>query len=822
MAKKEENKVPEVLRTEQIVRENISEQMKKSYLDYAMSVITSRALPDVRDGLKPVHRRIIYAMHDIGLTSSSKFKKSASVVGDVLAKYHPHGDVAVYDTMVGMAQDFTYRYPLIWGQGNFGSIDGDSAAAYRYTEAKMQKITAELLADIGKETVDFVPNYDGTKREPIVLPTQVPSVLLNGGLGIAVGMATNIPPHNLTEVCNAAMELIDNPSASTKDLMNHIKGPDFPLGGTIFNKKDILEAYETGRGGVVCRGDAEIVETDKGFSQIVITSIPFRVNKATLVEKIALLFQEKKLQGLKDLRDESTKDIRVVVELKRGTQPQKILNTLYKNTQLEENFNFNMVMLVDGVPQLMNLKSTLQEFVKHRQQVVRRATEFDLKKAEARAHILEGLKKALDHIDEIIALIKKSKDTKEAHENLMKAFKFSDLQATAILEMKLQKLASLERKKIEDELKELKQIIADLKAILADPKKILKIIKDQLGRIVETYGDSRRTKVVAGKVGDISVEDLIPEEESTLILTAGGYIKRTNPSEFKTQKRGGVGVVDMDTKDEDVISEFMTASTHADILFFSSKGKVYSTKMYDIPEGRRATKGKFISNFLPLDSEEKITSVVSLTKDSKEKVDSLMMVTKNGTIKKTEAAAFFGIRSNGLIAITLDAGDELMDARFIMKGDEINLTTRKGQSIRFEESEIRQMGRNAAGVRGVKLGKKDDSVVSMAIITKDMKDSELLVISDNGYGKCTPLDEYKTQGRGGSGIKAMKVTDKTGDVVGARVVSRSEHTEVIAMSLKSQVIRLNLSDVPTLGRDTQGVRIMKLYEGDAVANFVRF
>lgn len=822
MAKKEENKVPEVVRTEQIIRENISEQMKKSYLDYAMSVITSRALPDVRDGLKPVHRRIVYAMHQIGLTSSGKFKKSATVVGDVLGNYHPHGDVAVYDTMVGMAQDFTYRYPLIWGQGNFGSIDGDSAAAYRYTEAKMQKITSELLADIGKETVDFVPNYDGRVKEPIVLPTQVPNVLLNGGLGIAVGMATNIPPHNLTEVCNAAMELIDNPSASTKDLMNHIKGPDFPLGGTIFNKKDILEAYETGRGGVVCRGDAEILESDKGFSQIVITSLPFRVNKATLVEKIALLFQEKKLVGLKDLRDESTKDIRVVVELKRGTQPQKILNTLYKNTQLEENFNFNMVMLVDGVPQLMNLKSTLQEFVKHRQQVVRRATEFDLKKAEARAHILEGLKRALDHIDEIIALIKKSKDTKEAHENLMKTFKFSDLQATAILEMKLQKLAGLERKKIEEELKELKLLIAELEAILADQKKILKIIKDQLARIVETYGDSRRTKVVAGKVGDISVEDLIPEEESTLILTAGGYIKRTNPSEFKTQKRGGVGVVDMDTKDEDVISEFMTASTHADILFFSSKGKVYTTKMYDIPEGRRATKGKFISNFLPLDSEEKITSVVSLTKDSKEKVDSLMMVTKNGTIKKTEAAAFFGIRSNGLIAITLDAGDELMDARFIMKGDEINLTTRKGQSIRFEEAEIRQMGRNAAGVRGVKLGKKDDSVVSMAIITKDMKDSELLVISDNGYGKCTPLDEYKTQGRGGSGIKAMKVTDKTGDVVGARVVSRAEHAEVIAMSLKSQVIRLNLSDVPTLGRDTQGVRIMKLYEGDAVANFVRF
>ncbi len=821
MAKKKEDKNNEVIVGEQIVTEDITQQMKKSYLDYAMSVITSRALPDVRDGLKPVHRRIIYAMHEAGLNSSAKFKKSATVVGDVLGKYHPHGDSSVYDSMVGLAQDFTTRYPLVWGQGNFGSIDGDSAAAYRYTEAKMQKISSELLADIGKETVDFAPNFDGSKKEPTVLPTRVPNVLLNGGLGIAVGMATNIPPHNLAEVCDATADLVDNPDLSTKDLMKHIKGPDFPLGATIFNKKDILEAYETGRGRVVARGDTEIVEGEKGSSQIVITSIPFRVNKSNLVEKIAALVRDKKIVGLKDLRDESTDDIRIVVELKRGVQAQKVLNTLYKNTQLEDNFNFNMVMLVDGVPQLMNLKSTLQEFIKHRQEVVTRATEFDLKKAEARAHILEGLKKALDHIDEIIALIKKSKDRNDAHTNLMKKFKFSEVQAEAILQMRLQKLAALERQKIEDELKELKKLIKDLKAILADPKKVLAIIKEQLQEVSEKYGDERRTKVVAGAVGEISVEDLIPEEDTTMILTTGGYIKRTNPKEFKAQKRGGVGVVDMNTKDEDVVSEFITTSTHADVLFFSSKGKVYVTKMYDIPEGRRATKGKFIANFLPLEGEERITSVLALTKDKKECVDSLMMVTRDGTIKKTEAAAFGGIRANGLIAIKLKGDDELMDARFVCKKDEVMLTTRKGQSIRFKEDDIREMGRTAAGVRGVKLGKEGDHVVSMAIITPEMHENEVLVVSENGYGKKTKLSEYKVQGRGGSGIKTLKVSDKTGDVVGARVVT-VDHAELIAMSQNSQVIRIALDEISTLGRDTQGVRIMKLREGDSVASFVRF
>ena len=813
----------EKLFTENIIQEDITAQMKKSYLDYAMSVITSRALPDVRDGLKPVHRRIIYAMHEEGLTSGSKFRKSATVVGTVLGRYHPHGDTSVYYSMVGMAQEFTSRYPLVWGQGNFGSVDGDNPAAYRYTEAKMQKITSELLADINKKTVDFAPNFDGSKEEPTVLPTRVPSVLLNGGLGIAVGMATNIPPHNLTEVCNATVALIDDPDTTIKGLMEHVKGPDFPLGGIIFDKNDILNAYETGRGRVVARGETEIVEGDKGSSQIIITSIPFRVNKSNLVEKIATLVRDKKIIGLKDLRDESTDDIRIVVELKRGVQAQKVLNTLYKNTQLEDNFNFNMVMLVDGVPQLMDLKSTLQEFIKHRQEVVRRATEFDLKKAEDRAHILEGLAKALDHIDEVIALIRASKDRNDAHANLMKKFKFTEVQAEAILQMRLQKLAALERKKIEEELNELMKIIKELKAILKDPQKILDIIKEQLTEIAAQYGDARRTRVMSGKVGEISVEDLIPDEESTLILTSGGYIKRTNPSEFKAQRRGGVGVVDMNTKDDDVVSEFITTSTHADILFFSSKGKVYITKMYDIPEGRRATKGKFIANFLPLEGEEHITSVLALTKDKKNDADSLMMVTKQGTIKKTEAAAFAGIRANGLIAIGLKGDDELMDARFVSEKDQVMLTTRKGQAIRFEEADIRAMGRTAGGVRGVKLGKENDYVVSMSIITPEMQDDEVFILSTKGFGKKTKLDEYKVQNRGGSGIKTIKISEKTGDVVGAAVMTK-EHSEMIAMSEKSQVIRLALEEIPTLGRDTQGVTIMKFKKGkdDSVASFVRF
>ncbi len=821
--KKEENleqEDPNKKNGETILNQPITVQMKKSYLDYAMSVITDRALPDVRDGLKPVHRRIIYSMHKNGLSSSSKFKKSAHIVGDVLGKYHPHGDTAVYQTMVGMAQDFTYRYPLVWGQGNFGSIDGDSAAAHRYTEAKMQKISSELLRDLEKETVDFLPNYDGSETEPKVLPTMVPNILLNGGLGIAVGMATNIAPHNLREVCEATSHLLENPKSSVSDLMEFIKAPDFPLGGTIFGKKDIKSAYETGKGGMVVRGTATIEEGEAGTSKIIVTDLPFRVNKAVFVEKIATLFRDKKITGLKDLRDESTKDIRVVLELKRGVFAQKILNYLYKNTQLEDKFNLNLVCLVDGVPKTLNIKEVLEEFLKHRKEVITKATEFDLKKAQAREHILEGLKKALDHIDEIIKLIKKSDDTKQAKENLIKKFKFSEIQALAILDMKLQKLAGLERKKIEDELKDLKIIIKDLQDILKNPQRVTKIIKDQLSEMIEKYGDERRTKVVAGAAGSISEEDLIPEEESTLILTEAGYIKRTNPNEFKSQKRGGVGVVDMNTKDEDVITEFITASTHADILFFSTKGKVYRTKMYEIPEGRRATKGKFISNFLPLDSEEKITSVLELSKNMKENVQSLMMVTKKGQIKKSDAKSFFEVRANGLISIKLKNDDDLIDARFIGEDDEVILSSHNGQSIRFKTSDIRQMGRGAGGVRGMKL-KKEDDIVGMSIISKNMEDAVILTLSENGYGKKTKISEYKVQARGGSGVKAMKVTEKTGKIVGVRIINL-EHSELIAMSSNSQVIRTALEQIPTLGRDTQGVRIMKLREGDKVASFVRF
>ncbi len=817
-----ENNNEKTERSSGILPSPIVDLMKKSYIDYAMYVITDRALPDVRDGLKPVHRRIIHAMNKSGLTAGAKFQKSARVVGDVIGKYHPHGDTAVYMTMVGMAQEFTFRYPLIWGQGNFGSVDGDAPAAMRYTESKMQKITAGMLADIEKETVPFVPNYDGVETEPSVLPARIPNLLLNGTLGIAVGMATNIPPHNLGELINATTLLIDNENATINDLLKYVKGPDFPLGGIIFNKEDIKNAYQTGRGGIVVRGEAEIIEGDSGTSQIIITSIPFRVNKSVLVEKIATLFKNKKLVGLKDLRDESTADIRIVIELKRGTFAQKVLNTLYKNTQLEDKFNFNLVALVNRIPKTLNLKDILLEFISFRKEVVRKATEFDLKKAAARAHILEGLKKALEHIDEIIALIKKSKDKEEAHQNLMQKFKFSEIQTTAILEMRLQKLAGLERKKIEDELKELLLLIEKLTTILQSPAKILKIVKEQLTEIKEKYGDSRRTKVVPTPAGKFIIEDLIPDEESTLVLTEGGYIKRTNPEEFKVQNRGGKGVIDMNTKDDDVISEFITSSAHADILFFSTKGKVYKTKMYELPEGKRSTKGKFISNFLPLEEDEKITSVLTLGKEQRENADSLLMVTKNGTVKKTEAQAFFEVRANGLIAINLKNKDELVDARFISEKDSVILGSRDGKAIHFQSADLRQVGRTASGVRGMRL-KKDDTIVSVAIIPSEkLKEAELLVLAENGFGKKTKVADFKIQNRGGGGIKAMKSTPKTGKMVGAKIIT-SEHKELIAMSANSQVIRLPLEQVPTSNRDTQGVTLMKFKnKTDKIVSFVRF
>ncbi|MFT7328153.1 MAG: DNA gyrase subunit A [Crocinitomicaceae bacterium] len=807
----EENK-----KNNRIIPMNVVDEMKESFIAYAMSVITSRALPDVRDGLKPVHRRILFAMNDIGLTASSRFKKSATIVGDVLGKYHPHGDSSVYDAMVGMSQDFSYRYPLVWGQGNFGSIDGDSAAAYRYTEAKMEKISGELLRDIEKDTVDFTPNYDDTKKEPTVLPTAVPTLLLNGGLGIAVGMATNIPPHNLREVVDATIALIDEPKTTGEELLDYVKGPDFPLGAVAYNTEDIKAAYASGRGRVTVRGEAEIVETPKGGHQIIITSIPFRVNKTNLIVKIADLVRDKKIKGIKGLRDESTKDIRIAIDLKSSAQPRRVLNFIYKHTQLQENFNYNMVCLVDGVPQTLGLKEILEYFIIHRQEVVRRRTEFDLRKAEARAHILEGLNTALDHIDEVIALIKKSTDGAEAKVNLMKKFKFSEIQASAILEMKLQKLAGLERKKIEDELKVILEYIKELTDLLKSVPKMLSIIKNELMEIKDKYGDDRRTRIVIGAVDSIKDEDLIPQKDFAMVYTENGYIKRTDPSEYKSQKRGGVGVVDLDTKDEDIVTHFLTGDSHSDVLFFSDMGKVYQTKMYDLPEGRRSTKGKSIKNFLPLTGDEKVTSILPVPKGKELDKFSLFFTTKKGTVKRVAADAFKKVQANGLIAINLKDGDELLSVRFVSEEDQMMIVTQDGQSIRFEVADIRIMGRTAGGVRGISL-KGEDLAVATGVVRADQNDLELLVVTKNGYGKKTPLSEYKIQGRGGSGIKTLNVTDKTGKIIGSKVFNIE--TEIMAMSQKSQVIRTNISSVSTLGRATQGVRLMKLRTGDSVASF---
>lgn len=817
MAKKQLPEAIEPVSRQSVVPMSIVTEMKESYLSYAMSVIVSRALPDARDGLKPVHRRILYAMHDMGLTNSAKFRKSATVVGEVLGKYHPHGDSSVYDAMVTMAQEFSTRYPLVVGQGNFGSIDGDNPAAMRYTEAKMSKICAELLRDIEKETIDFRPNYDGTRKEPSVLPTVVPTLLLNGTLGIAVGMATNIPPHNLGELIDASLHLVENPEATTEDLVKFVHGPDFPTGGIIYGAQDLAHAYATGRGGVVTRGEAEIVELKTGLSQIIITSIPYRVNKSTLIEAIAELVQEKKLEGIKGLRDESTRDIRVVIDLKTGVHPQKVLNYIYKHTQLEQNFNFNMVALVDGIPQTLSLKSLLNEFLIHRREVVRRRTEYDLKKAKEREHILLGLKKALDHIDRVISIIRGSKDTATAKLNLMKEFKFSDIQATAILEMRLQKLAGLERKNVETELKEKQDLIKELETLLASPKKILNVIATELAEIKEKYADPRRTRVVKGGVKAINEEDLIPEKESVLVFTQGGYVKRTDPTEYRTQKRGGVGVIDIETKEEDLVTMLISANTHSDLLFFTDLGKAYQIKMYDIPEGKRATKGKSIMNFLSLGAEEKVQSILPMPKAIKAAAGfSLVLVTEQGDAKKMSAESFKDVRRSGLIAIKLQKGDSLKSALLVEKGDDVILGTSQGQSIRFKESDVREMGRAAGGVRAIKLG-KSDKVVGVDLIKKTDEDVAFLVMSENGLGKKTKVKEYKVQKRGGSGIKTAKITPKTGKLIIGRIV-KGEEGELIAISQKGQVIRVEIGSIPSLGRQTQGVMIMKMRAGDGIAS----
>jgi len=803
-----------------VIDQPIVAEMRQSYIDYAMTVITARALPDVRDGLKPVHRRILYAMRDMGLTPSVKFRKSATVVGEVLGKYHPHGDVAVYDSMAKMAQEFSYRYPLVLGQGNFGSIDGDSPAAMRYTEAKMSRIADALLTDLEKETVKWNPNYDATREEPNVLPAALPNLLLNGTLGIAVGMATNIPPHNLREVVAATVHLIEHPEATTGDLLEFVKGPDFPLGGVAFNRSDIAHAYSSGKGPVVVRGEAEIVDDGKKDTKIIITSIPYRVNKSDLITRIAELVQEKKLEGIRDLRDESTSDIRVVVELKGTAHPQAVLNALYKHTELESTFHYNMLALVDGVPEMLSLHAMLAHFIKHRQEVVKRRTEFDLRQAEAREHILIGLCKALDHIDEVIAIIKKAADIPAASAALQKKFGFSVLQAAAILEMRLSKLAGLERKKLEDELSEVQALIKKLKDILSSPKKILAVVKKELEELAEKYGDDRRTKVVRGGVQNISVEDLVPDEESMLVLTEGGYVKRTNPAEYRKQKRGGVGVVDIATKEEDIVTHFLVASAHSDLLFFTNFGKAYQLKMYEIPEGKRATKGKSIMNFLQLAGEESVTSVLAVPKGAALEASSIVFVTHEGVVKRVAAKSFSDVRRSGIIAINLKKGDTLVSANLSGEGDTVSIVSAKGQSIRFDTEDVREMGRTAGGVRGMSV-RKGDRVVSAEVIPASAKDASLLVIMSKGYGKRTKLSEYKVQGRGGSGIKTAEVTPKTGEIIGARVVSGDlEGEELVVVSKKGQVIRTGVAEISLLSRATQGVRIMKMREGDSIASMV--
>ena len=806
----------------EFVQENIQPQeivaeIQQSYLDYAMSVIVARALPDVRDGLKPVHRRILYSMWDSGLRPSAKFRKSATVVGEVLGKYHPHGDSAVYDSMVRLAQDFSLRYPLVWGQGNFGSMDGDSAAAYRYTEAKLKPIAEEMLFDIEKNTVDFIPNFDGVHKEPVVLPAKLPQLLLNGTMGIAVGMATNIPPHNLNELADAINHLIDNPDADVNDLMHFVKGPDFPTGGLMYNTPGIKEAYSTGRGKIVTRAKAEIVETKAGNFHIIITEITYATNKSALITKIADLVKEGKILGIKDLRDESDKDgVRIVIELKKDAYPQKVLNKLYNATDLQKNFNVNMLALVDGIdPQILSLKSILEHYILHRNIVVTRRTQFELTKAKDRAHILEGLKTALDHIDAVIETIKKSPTKEEAHANLMKKFKLSEKQASAILEMKLQTLAGLERKKIEDELAEKLKFIAQLEDLLAHPKKILAVVKSELIELKEKFGDERKTKVLKTGIEEFKQEDLIPNEEAIITISQDGYIKRMNPDVYKVQKRGGKGVIGATTREGDSIEKVTSVMTHDNLMFFTNTGKVFQTKAYEIPESSRTGKGQAIVNFLQLGQEEKITAMIPYNKTDDYKF--FFFTTTAGVVKKTKLEDFDNVRRSGLIAITLDKGDTLNWVQPTTGTDEIVLSTSGGQAIRFKESDVRAMGRNASGVRGIKL-RVSDKVIGMDVVLKGQKGNQLLIITENGYGKRTELGSYKIQHRGGSGIKTAKVTAKIGKLAGANIVNVDEiEMDLFITSAQGQIIRIPLNSISVLGRATQGVRIMKPNTGDKVS-----
>lgn len=788
--------------------------MEDSYLRYSMSVIIDRALPDVRDGLKPVHRRILYTMYDTGLRSTARHRKSATVVGDVMGKYHPHGDSSIYDSMVRLAQPWATRYQLVNGQGNFGSMDGDPPAAYRYTEAKLQRVADELVEDIDKDTVDFRDNYDGTQQEPSVLPAKLPNLLLNGQLGIAVGMATNIPPHNLSEIVDATVYKIDHPDASLDDLLQFVKGPDFPTGGIVYGAESLRTAYATGRGGVVTRGIAEIVEGNKGRHQIVITEIPYALNKESLVIKIADLVNEKKITGVSDIRDESARgSVRIVIDLKKDAYPKKLLNQLYKLTPLQTSFHYNMMALIDGIqPRVLGLQDILTEHIKHRQIVVRRRTEFELRKARDRAHILEGLKIALDNIDEVINTIRASETTEEAQANLIKKFKLSEIQARAILAMQLRTLAGLERKKIEDELAELMKLIDQLEAILADEQKILKIIKDEMLQLKKQYGDERRTQVVANELNRLSDEDLVPDEQVVVTLTSANYIKRSPIADYKRQGRGGKGRRGMATREEDVIEHVVNASTHDFLLFFTNRGRVFRLKTYEVPMASLSAKGVAIVNLLQLQPEETVSSVINVSKTVN--AANLIMCTIRGVVKKTPFEQYQNVRSSGLIAINLDEGDELKWIRMTSGDNEVVISTRNGQAIRFHEKDARPMGRVSRGVRGIRL-RADDHVIGMDIVEAG---SSIFVISKYGYGKQTKVSQFTPHARGGVGIRSAVVNNKTGELVGVKTLGETDDQEVIIISKNGQTIRLKIKDIPSLGRATQGVRIMRLNDGDEVVS----
>lgn len=805
--------IEDVSHSRQLENRTVENVMEDSYLRYSMSVIVARALPDVRDGLKPVHRRILYVMDRMGIRPTGKTVKSAQIVGEVMGKYHPHGDSAIYDSMVRMAQDWSMRYELVQGQGNFGSMDGDPPAAYRYTEAKMAKPAEALLDDIDKETVDFRDNYDGTRKEPTVLPAKLPNLLLNGQMGIAVGMATNIPPHNLSELVDATIHLIDNPEATVDDLLEFVKGPDFPTGGIVYGKESLRSAYISGRGGVVVRAVADIQETKKGRHSIIVTEIPYSLNKATLIEKIADLVKEKKINGISDLRDESARGtVRIVIDLKKDAYPKKILNQLYKLTPLQSSFHYNMLALIDGIqPRVLGLQDILSEYIKHRQSVVRRRTEYELRKAKERAHVLEGLKIALDHIDEVIATIRASQTTDEAQANLIAKFNLSEIQARAILAMQLRTLAGLERKKIEDELAELLKLISELESILADEKRILKIIKEELKTIKKQFGDERRTKIVPQELNKMSDEDLVPDEQVVVTLTMANYIKRSQVGDYKRQGRGGKGRRGMTTREEDVIEHVVNTSTHDYLLFFTNKGRVFRIRTYEVPSASLTAKGVAIVNLLQLQPDEKVSSVINVPKKVND--DNLFMCTIKGVVKKTPFEQYKNVRATGLIAINLDEGDELKWVRMTTGNDEVVISTSQGQAIRFHEKDVRAMGRAARGVRGIRL-RAGDNVIGMDIVEEG---SYIFVISELGYGKRTKVDQFTAHTRGGVGIRSAVVNKKTGDLMGVRSLSE-DMNEVIIISTQGQTIRLSLKDVPKLGRATQGVRIMKLNEGDSVAS----